>query len=389
MFTKTSSFFYQKYGDTYLYVPKDAQNYIQHNLTFTNSKFNYAFYCNEDIYIHVNEGICIICISETNNSETFEKFVIHHTIRLKKNQFYNFLSISEQSDIMVYIPNDAVISCQPLAGFEISINRILPKITIDEILVYYYQVKNSNYVFEGEEHNYWELTYVDSGHLITEVNGKEYHLKQHDIILYAPGQFHSQKTDGVDPCSYLTVIFKMNRHILHQLCNQVFHSNRNTINCLQSFINTTGIYDVYNNDLCICYLNQAIIQILQSNYIKSTKVSNSPIQQKFEDKLLNDIIMYINCNFHLPITVEQLCHQFSISRSSLQQLFNNNLKSTPKHYITEVKLKHAKLMIKENKYTISEISEKLGFASIHYFSRKFKKEFNLAPSEYAKTIYKT
>ncbi|MEG1947885.1 MAG: AraC family transcriptional regulator, partial [Lachnospiraceae bacterium] len=36
---------------------------------------------------------------------------------------------------------------------------------------------------------------------------------------------------------------------------------------------------------------------------------------------------------------------------------------------------------------ISEISSKLGFTSIHYFSRKFKQQFGITPSDYAKTIY--
>ncbi|MEG0743950.1 MAG: AraC family transcriptional regulator, partial [Erysipelotrichaceae bacterium] len=45
------------------------------------------------------------------------------------------------------------------------------------------------------------------------------------------------------------------------------------------------------------------------------------------------------------------------------------------------------LLIKESLYTISEISSKLGFTSIHYFSRKFKQQFGITPSDYAKTIY--
>ena len=46
-------------------------------------------------------------------------------------------------------------------------------------------------------------------------------------------------------------------------------------------------------------------------------------------------------------------------------------------------------MICENKYTISEIALMLGFNSIHYFSRAFTQKYNMPPSEYAKTIYKS
>ena len=46
-----------------------------------------------------------------------------------------------------------------------------------------------------------------------------------------------------------------------------------------------------------------------------------------------------------------------------------------------------KLLIKESTHTISEISAMLGFTSVHYFSRKFKQEYGITPSDYAKSIY--
>jgi len=56
--------------------------------------------------------------------------------------------------------------------------------------------------------------------------------------------------------------------------------------------------------------------------------------------------------------------------------------------MVQIKLKKSKELIRENKYTISEIAFMLGFSSIHYFSRTFKQHFNLTPSEYAKKLYR-
>nr|WP_277613723.1 MULTISPECIES: helix-turn-helix transcriptional regulator [Terrisporobacter] len=89
-----------------------------------------------------------------------------------------------------------------------------------------------------------------------------------------------------------------------------------------------------------------------------------------------------------PITIEDICNKFAISRSSLQTLFKNNLNTTPKKYVSELKLAKSKLLIKENKYTISEIAFMLGFSSIHYFSRAFTQHFDISPSEYSQTVFK-
>ena len=89
-----------------------------------------------------------------------------------------------------------------------------------------------------------------------------------------------------------------------------------------------------------------------------------------------------------PITIEELCSKFSVSRSSLQTLFKNNLNTSPKKYINDIKLAKSKLLIKENKYTISEIAFMLGFSSIHYFSRAFTQHFEMSPSEYSQSVFK-
>lgn len=388
MFNKTSSYFFQKYGDTYTVLPEETKSFTRETLEIDNKSVGSVFYNEDDIYIHVNEGIVMLCISKENKIDTYEQFVIHHTIRLKKHSYFNFFSISGSANVTISRKIDAEISIIKIDGHQINCERILPKISVHEILVYYYQVKNSNYSFAGEVHDYWELTFIDSGHLITEVDGKEYHLNQYDCMLYSPGQFHSQRTDNENACSYLTVIFQMSDYPPNLLNNHIFHASRSIVNTLQEFINVTEREGSFFNDLCICYLNETIIKLLQSQTTKQVKAANSPMQQKIEDEFLNEIIIYINDNIYAPLTIEQLCHEFSTSRSSLQQLFNKNLNIAPKQYISHLKLKKARYLIKENKYTISEISEKLGFTSIHYFSRKFKQEFNLAPSDYAKTIYK-
>ena len=54
---------------------------------------------------------------------------------------------------------------------------VLPRIEIQKILGYYYRIRTENYCFHGERHDFFELTYVDTGELETEVDGTLYHLK--------------------------------------------------------------------------------------------------------------------------------------------------------------------------------------------------------------------
>ena len=65
----------------------------------------------------------------------------------------------------------------------------------------------------------------------------------------------------------------------------------------------------------------SIQRILQYDFLNSSPVASTPMQQRFESELLNEIIMYINDMIYEQLTIEDICTKFSISRSSLQTLF--------------------------------------------------------------------
>ena len=65
-------------------------------------------------------------------------------------------------------------------------------------------------------------------------------------------------------------------------------------------------------------------------------------------------------------------------------LFKNSVDQSPKKYINDKKLERSCQMLLENRYTISEISLRLGYSSIHYFSKSFNMKYHMSPSEFVK-----
>ena len=219
------------------------------------------------------------------------------------------------------------------------------------------------------------------------MDGETYQLDELDLILYAPGQYHTQKTGHAKSCSYLTIMFDMEIPDSYLVTNRVYNAHRDIHNALNNFIKVSGNDMLYDSELMLCYMKELLIKILQYDFLTSSPVASTPMQQRFENELLNEIVIFINDSIYEQITIEEICLKFSRSRSSLQTLFKNNLGVAPKQYISDLKLNKSKLLIKESVYTISEIASMMGFTSIHYFSRKFKQQFGITPTDYAKTIY--
>lgn len=389
MFNKTTSYIFNKYGKIINELTKkqfQKLNTTQYRLK--EKQFTSFYVYNEDVYIKVLSGIVMLVVSNDEHGKDYEKFVVHRVVKVTAGVKFNFLTISSSAKIELSTDSKAKkVSVPTFDKHPIVYEPLIQNFMIKEIYSYYYQVRNRNYTFPGESHNYWELTFIDNGALTTTVDGEEYHLKEMDLMLYAPGQFHTQYNDSDQSCSYLTLLFDMDFQDDFLITNRVYHAHRDIHRALNDFIKVSNNDMMYDNELMLCYLKELIIRILQYDFLNASPVASSPMQQKFENELLNEVILYINDHIYEQLTIEEICIKFSISRSSLQTLFKNNLKVAPKQYISNLKLAKSKLLIKESVYTISEISAKLGFTSIHYFSRKFKQEFGITPSDYAKTIY--
>lgn len=390
MINKTSSIPFLKFGEVfdYDYIDSLDSSYETRFLDVTNKTIDTFLQSDDDFYIRAIKG-CIMLVIYEEKSGTFNEFMIHRTAKIGKGQFYNFIAISEECNLHVrFKPTVTIVGKVPNRSY--IYKEIKPTFSVNEILSYYYSIRSSDYISSGERNNDWELTFVDNGTLHTLVNDEKFTLNQYDLMLYSPGQYHEQWMDDGQTSSYLTIIFHMDIKYGQIFDNTVFHANKDMVNVINKFVDVTKENDYYAKDLLLCYLQEILIQLVRAGGEHSHKTAvedYSPMKQQFENELLDEILLYISENICKPLSIQDLCEKFCLSRSSLQTLFNNNLNQSPKQYISDLKLKKSKELIRLNKYSVSEISDMIGFASIHYFSRVFKQKYKITPSDYAKTIF--
>ena len=380
MFIKTSNPAFKDFGDI---IYDDIDFSSSHKINLNNKSIdNLKLVTNDYTFIKVTKGVVMILVSFDSNN--IKSFIINRSLHIKKGIYFNLISISDEASVEV-LTNTEFKSIKLDNPFNYS--NISSSLDISEIYTKFYQEKGTNYNFSGEKHSYWELTYVDKGELLTTIDGVSYHLKQGDLIFYAPMQFHTQSTFEKISSSYLTINFKMNFNHADLLCNKIFSLKRDSYFIVTKLIEELSNDNLYSNDLSLCYLKQLIIQMLRLDNSHFHSKPTTHMQQTYENELLNDILLYIDDNIYEKISVSTLCDHFCISTSMLHSLFRKNMNNTAKNYINELKLSKSKELIRNSTHTLSEISEMLGFSSIHYFSKKFKLYFNISPTEYSKSIY--
>ncbi len=384
IFNKTTSIDFQKYGEVFTETTFKNKFEDDRFYLLVESKTTNEFYkSNDETYFTVREGITAIAVTDDLNNKP-EIFVVHRICKLNPNLYFTFLTVSNRS--IIELSDSSIEKTIYKGNQEASVHCLKSTLHVKEILGDYYVVRGSNYNFPGEVLDFWEITYVDDGTLITDIDGKEFTLNPQEIIFYAPGQEHNQRTTTT--CSYLTIVFDMDisKEDGELLKNKVFKAGQKEAETLSWFNSSSKEY----NSLTPMVLTSAVqifIVSLLSNYQSPT---NKPIitkmQQKYDNELLGEIALYIQENIYSPLNVEDICQRFSLSRSSIQTLFAKNLNTSPKQYISDLKFAKAKQMIKESTYSISEIARICGFSSIHYFSRVFKEKYGITPTSYAKSI---
>lgn len=125
---------------------------------------------------------------------------------------------------------------------------------------------------------------------------------------------------------------------------------------------------------------------LRNHYFNSPIANlKSMAHTKADEVFLEDLNEIIFQNISNPkLDVEMIAKNMNMSRPTLYRKIKAISDMSPNELIRISRLKTAAELILQNKLSLSEISEKVGFSSQSYFSRSFSKQFEINPSEFAK-----
>ncbi|GKX31988.1 DNA-binding response regulator [Vallitalea longa] len=118
------------------------------------------------------------------------------------------------------------------------------------------------------------------------------------------------------------------------------------------------------------------------------KYIESLIEVGTTDKMMKQILDYININYEKQINLQEIANEFHISYSYLSAYFNNNYKESFNDYLNRVRIQKAKEFLVNPSIQISYVSELVGYSSPNYFTKVFKKLTGYTPTTYRRMYMK-
>ncbi len=278
-------------------------------------------------------------------------------------------------------------------------------IEINEIVSLFYFEYAKDFVFQGESHDFWEFLYVDKGQVEVMADTEGYQLQQGEMIFHKPNEFHSVWANGKIAPNLIVASFVCNSPAMKFFENKILKAGEEEKDILARLIRErTYCFNKRLNEfitvkdktsegpfgaqqLIKIYLELLLITLIRNNTaIRKRERISSLTRCRAEDDLVNRIICFMRRNIERNLTVDDFCKEFSLSRTRIKSLFKDRMQTGIIQYFRRMKIEKAKELIREENYNFSEIAERLGFSSVHYFSHVFKKITDMTPSEYAVSV---
>ena len=144
----------------------------------------------------------------------------------------------------------------------------------------------------------------------------------------------------------------------------------------------------FSKDLLLARIKNLIKnrEKITASFLHNPDVNISEIIQNERDKEFIDKLNYIiekninNSDLSAQMVASELCMCRALFFSKMKAVSGVSFSN----YVRIIRLKKAIELMKTGKYSLLDISKEVGFSSLSYFSKSFKQQFEISPSEYIK-----
>lgn len=234
----------------------------------------------------------------------------------------------------------------------------------------------------------YQLLYIASGKAHFFIDGKDRIVTAGHMVLYRPKEMQKYIYYGSDQTEVYWVHFTGGnvRNILRQYGMnddlKIFYSG--------ALLEYQHIYRKMIQELQMCKedYQELLTILLRQLFILIHRQLNTCI--KVKDGFLTEEIdlasTYFNEHYNEEISVEEYAASRHMSVSWFIRAFKQYIGITPMQYVLSIRIANAQNLLEATDYNITEISNMVGYDNPLYFSRIFKKQRGLSPSEYRKHI---
>ena len=243
------------------------------------------------------------------------------------------------------------------------------------------QKKSDHSWYKKHWHNYFEIIYYKNCTGNCKLNSSAQEISKNCLFFLTPKDFH-EITTKENPDSY-SLIISFTEQIVDKKIMELLTEGAIVLYDLSTLLSNQieELYKVFCNrsiyrDAHLKHLlNCILIEILDSGQrVSATAKDIHP--------MVRESISYMLTNPAEHITLETFAAKFGITKTYFSHLFRDSTGVSFKQYLTSLRIEYAKRMLAEKELSIIDVGFECGFLTPSQFSRSFKQNTGMTPSEY-------
>lgn len=235
-------------------------------------------------------------------------------------------------------------------------------------------------------HSCSELFYVTSGMGQFLIDGQTHPISANDLVIVPPHVEHTEISLDSKPLEYIVLgVDGLELSIASENDSAYLIINfRASKDIILSYLQTM-LKEIQGNVPGYEMICQNLMEILIIMLVRQTNYSLTLTpNRKKSTKLCSSVRRYIDAHYKENINLDMLAQVSHVSKYYLVHIFTKEYGISPMNYLNNKRIEEAKLLLKNDDFSLSLISRMLGFSSSSYFSQIFRKSEHLTPSEYRK-----
>jgi len=264
--------------------------------------------------------------------------------------------------------------------------------------VHYFEFTNQ-YHTVSDSHNFCELVYVDKGKISVFSDNFKGELESGQLIIHQANESHYFLCEETNAPDIIIIGFECDSPHLIPLSATASKLNAEQKKTLSEIIQegmnvyappydiprTADMKKKENYPFGADQMIKIKLECLLISIIREPMLKKQQGKGNLSGNILS-VCQYIDEHYSEKILLDNLCFLFCTNKTTLCKNFKKSYNITIGEYINNLKIKESKRLLREGFMSITEISQKLGFSSVHYFSKLFKKKIGQSPKEYSETV---
>lgn len=230
------------------------------------------------------------------------------------------------------------------------------------------------YMFQMHNHNHYEIIYVLGGQCIMAIGDFEVALKIGDCILIDCNANHKFYVNDSKGCKINQLEITADTTQMSN-CYYKLSDCKQVDNCLNNII-------VFQNEKTFKSNSTHLIELEINKTLLIIDSLRSAQHENSIGKHVAKMIQYIKLNDYCDIDLCKFSKEIGISDRYMRKMFEKQVGVNPQEYLTSLRMEKAKKLLSYTKEAVALVAVESGYNTVQYFSKVFKQEIGLTPTEF-------